>query len=106
MRAAEPDLFSAFGRARRRPGERNVGTIDGDRLPSRDDIDQRVGCRNGLHARHLHRLRGPNCTVLAMTVISPASDSATVDRPSLMAPPDQLTLVADRLHEILVSGGG
>ena len=42
--------------------------------------------------------------MLAMTVFSPASGSATVDRPSLMAPPDQLTLVADRLHEILITG--
>ena len=40
-----------------------------------------------------------------MTAISPASDRVTVDRPSLMAPPDQLTLVADRLHEILITGG-
>ena len=40
-----------------------------------------------------------------MTAISPASDRVTVDRPSLMAPADQLTLVADRLHEILITGG-
>jgi len=38
-------------------------------------------------------------------VLSPASDRLTVDRPSLMAPPGQLTLVADRLHEILITGG-
>ena len=39
-----------------------------------------------------------------MTAISPASGGVTVDRPSLMAPADQLTLVADRLHEILITG--
>ncbi|HYB39146.1 MAG TPA: polyprenyl synthetase family protein [Mycobacterium sp.] len=38
-------------------------------------------------------------------VLSPASDRLTVDRPSLMAPPGQLTKVADRLHEILITGG-
>ena len=38
-----------------------------------------------------------------MTAISPASDRVTVDRPSLMAPADQLTLVDGRLHEILIS---
>jgi geranylgeranyl pyrophosphate synthase len=38
-------------------------------------------------------------------VVSPASDRVTVDRPSLMTPSDQLTLVADRLHEILITGG-
>jgi hypothetical protein len=38
-------------------------------------------------------------------VVSTASDRLTVDRTSLMAPPDQLTLVADRLHEILVTSG-
>jgi hypothetical protein len=38
-------------------------------------------------------------------VASPASDHLTVDQPSLMAPPDQLPLVADRLHEILITGG-
>ncbi len=36
---------------------------------------------------------------------SVASVGLSVDRPSLMAPPDQLTLVADRLHEILITGG-
>ena len=40
-----------------------------------------------------------------MTVVSPASDRVTVDRPSLTAPPDRLALVADRMHEILVTGG-
>jgi len=40
-----------------------------------------------------------------MTIVSPASDHVTVDRPSLTAPPDQLALVADRMHEILVTGG-
>lgn len=39
-----------------------------------------------------------------MTIVSPASDHVTVDRPSLTAPPDQLALVADRMHEILVTG--
>ena len=38
-------------------------------------------------------------------VVSPASDRVTVDRPSLMTPSDQLTLVTDRLHEILITGG-
>ena len=38
-------------------------------------------------------------------VASTASDRVTVDRPSLMTPSDQLTLVADRLHEILITGG-
>lgn len=38
-------------------------------------------------------------------VASAASDRVTVDRPSLMTPSDQLTLVADRLHEILITGG-
>ena len=38
-------------------------------------------------------------------MVSPASDRATVDRPSLMAPPDQLTLIGARLHEILITGG-
>jgi geranylgeranyl pyrophosphate synthase len=38
-------------------------------------------------------------------VMSQASDRVTVDRPSLMAPSDQLTLDADRLHEILITGG-
>jgi geranylgeranyl pyrophosphate synthase len=28
-----------------------------------------------------------------------------VDPPSLTAPPDQLTLVTDRLHQILITGG-
>jgi geranylgeranyl pyrophosphate synthase len=40
-----------------------------------------------------------------MTVVSPASDGVSVDRPSLTGPLDQLPLVADRLHEILISGG-
>ena len=40
-----------------------------------------------------------------MTVVSQASDGVSVDRPSLTGPLDQLTLVADRLHEILISGG-
>jgi geranylgeranyl pyrophosphate synthase len=40
-----------------------------------------------------------------MTVVSPAPDGVSVDRPSLTGPSDQLPLVADRLHEILVSGG-
>lgn len=35
-----------------------------------------------------------------------ASDDLSVERPSLTGPSDQLTLVADRMHEILVSGGG
>ena len=39
-------------------------------------------------------------------VVSPASDRATVDRPSLTGPTDQLPLVDGRLHEILISGGG
>jgi geranylgeranyl pyrophosphate synthase len=38
-------------------------------------------------------------------VVSAASDRVTVDRPSLMTPSGQLTLVADRLHEILITGG-
>ena len=37
---------------------------------------------------------------------SVASDGLSVDRPSLTGASDQSTLVADRLHEILVSGGG
>ena len=41
-----------------------------------------------------------------MTAISPASGRVTVDRPSLTGASDQLTLVADRLDEILVSGSG
>ena len=40
-----------------------------------------------------------------MTVVSQASDGVSVDRPSLTGPLDQLPLVADRLHEILISGG-
>ena len=34
-----------------------------------------------------------------------ASDGLSVDHPSLTSPSDQLTLVADRLHEILITGG-
>lgn len=37
---------------------------------------------------------------------SVASDVLSVDRPLLTRPSDQLTLVADRLYEFLVSGGG
>jgi geranylgeranyl pyrophosphate synthase len=37
-----------------------------------------------------------------MTVVS---DRVTIDRSSLMTPSDQLTLVADRLQEILLTGG-
>jgi hypothetical protein len=36
--------------------------------------------------------------------MSPAPHRVTVDRPSLVAPSDQLTRVADRLHEILITG--
>jgi geranylgeranyl pyrophosphate synthase len=35
-----------------------------------------------------------------------ATDGLSVDRPSLTSPSEQLSLVADRLREILVSGGG
>jgi len=35
-----------------------------------------------------------------------ASDGLSVDHPSLTSPSDQLPLVADRLREILINGGG
>jgi geranylgeranyl pyrophosphate synthase len=40
-----------------------------------------------------------------MSVLSPASDGVTIDRPSVAPPSDQMALVANRMHEILVTGG-
>jgi len=40
-----------------------------------------------------------------MSVLSPASDGVTIDRPSVAQPSDQMALVANRMHEILVTGG-
>jgi len=59
--------------------------------------DARPGEQHRGLAELIHRQAG---------VVSPASDRATVDRPSLTGPTDQLPLVDGRLHEILISGGG
>src|SRR4051794_34140996 len=44
--------------------------------------------------------------MMGEAITSVASDGVSVDRPSLTGPSDQLTLVNDRLHEILISGSG
>ena len=61
--------------------------------------------RPALHVRGLPRCV-PRCNAgqaVGNRGVLPAR--STVDQPSLMAPPDQLPLVADRLHEILITGG-